>query len=160
MRTRRQPSASETAPLVSQVIVAGAAAAIALPTSLPFAVFAMDFGKEGAAVLSSLLSALGFCAQLPPPRPATPRLRGCNPASPGLQPCVSQAATPHLRGCSPAFLRLQPCVSQAASLRLSGAQLLSLRLLPRLQRAHGWHAVFACLAGHGRALDPACSPKC
>ena len=72
------------------VLVAGAAAAIALPTSLPFAVFAMDFGKEGAAVLSSLISALGFCAQL-----------------------------------------------------------LSLRLLPRLQRAHGWHAVFATLAGLG-----------
>ena len=70
--------------------MAGAAAAIALPTSLPFAVFAMDFGKEGAAVLSSLISALGFCAQL-----------------------------------------------------------LSLRLLPRLQRAHGWHAVFATLAGLG-----------
>ena len=50
----------------------------------------MDFGKEGAAVLSSLISALGFCAQL-----------------------------------------------------------LSLRLLPRLQRAHGWHAVFATLAGLG-----------
>lgn len=76
------------------MLVAGAAAAIALPTSLPFAVFAMDFGKEGAAVLSSLLSALGFCAQL-----------------------------------------------------------LSLRLLPRLQRARGWHAVFACLAGHERAFE-------
>ena len=70
--------------------MAGAAASIALPTSLPFAVFAMDFGKEGAAVLSSLISALAFCAQL-----------------------------------------------------------LSLRLLPRLQRAHGWHAVFATLAGLG-----------
>ena len=36
-----------------------AGATIALPSSLPFAVFALDFGKEGAAVLAALMSILG-----------------------------------------------------------------------------------------------------
>ena len=40
-----------------------AGATIALPSSLPFAIFSLDFGKEGAAVLSGLLSVVGsLCA--------------------------------------------------------------------------------------------------
>ena len=52
-------------------ITALAGATIALPSSLPFAIFALDFGKEGAAVLSSILQVLMplppfrcFCASL------------------------------------------------------------------------------------------------
>ena len=54
---------SWTLPLRSSAktaIAAFAAATISIPSSLPFAMFAMDFGKEGAAVLSALLSAVGF----------------------------------------------------------------------------------------------------
>ena len=40
-----------------------AGATIALPSSLPFAIFSLDFGEEGAAVLSALLSVVGsLCA--------------------------------------------------------------------------------------------------
>ena len=45
-------------------IAAAAGATIAIPTSLPTAIFALDFGKEGAAVLSSLLSAIGFTSSI------------------------------------------------------------------------------------------------
>jgi len=41
-----------------------AGATIALPSSLPFALFALDFGKEGAAVLSGLLSVIGSFSAL------------------------------------------------------------------------------------------------
>lgn len=41
-----------------------AGATIALPSSLPFALFALDFGKEGAAVLSGLLSVVGSVSAL------------------------------------------------------------------------------------------------
>lgn len=58
---------SETAvrvilPLTSAVktmILALCAATIAIPSSLPFVMFAIDFGKEGAALLSSILSMAG-----------------------------------------------------------------------------------------------------
>jgi hypothetical protein len=41
------------------VVLAGAAVSIAIPASLPFAIFAIDFGKEGAALLSAIISAVG-----------------------------------------------------------------------------------------------------
>jgi hypothetical protein len=41
-----------------------AGATIALPSSLPFAIFALDFGKEGAAVLSALISVVGSLSAL------------------------------------------------------------------------------------------------
>ena len=42
-----------------------AGATIALPSSLPFAIFSLDFGKEGATVLSALLSVVGsLCSYL------------------------------------------------------------------------------------------------
>jgi len=45
-------------------LAAAAGATIALPTSLPTAFFALDFGKEGAAVLSSFLSAVGLISSM------------------------------------------------------------------------------------------------
>lgn len=39
-----------------------AGATIALPSSLPFAIFSLDFGKEGAAVLSAFVSAVSMVA--------------------------------------------------------------------------------------------------
>ncbi len=50
--------------LAKSLVVAGGYGSIAIPSSLPFAMFAMDFGKEGAAMLSSILSAVGFGASL------------------------------------------------------------------------------------------------
>ena len=41
-----------------------AGATIALPSSLPFALFSLDFGKEGAAVLSGLISVVGSFSAL------------------------------------------------------------------------------------------------
>ena len=41
------------------VLASIAGATISLPSCLPFAIFALDFGKEGAAVLSALLSVVG-----------------------------------------------------------------------------------------------------
>uniref|UniRef100_A0A7S0JHL1 Uncharacterized protein n=1 Tax=Calcidiscus leptoporus TaxID=127549 RepID=A0A7S0JHL1_9EUKA len=46
------------------VLASLAGATIAIPSSLPFALFSLDFGKEGAAVLSSILSAVGFSTSL------------------------------------------------------------------------------------------------
>ena len=46
------------------VLASVAGATIALPSSLPFALFSLDFGKEGAAVLSGLLSVVGSVAAL------------------------------------------------------------------------------------------------
>ena len=51
-------------PRAKTMVVAAAAAALAIPTSLPFAYFALDFGKEGAAILSSLLSTVGLAFSL------------------------------------------------------------------------------------------------
>jgi hypothetical protein len=45
-------------------IASVAGATIALPSSLPFALFSLDFGKEGAAVLSGLLSVVGSFSAL------------------------------------------------------------------------------------------------
>ena len=48
---------------VKTTLASIAGATIALPSSLPFAIFSLDFGKEGAAVLSGLLSVIGsVCA--------------------------------------------------------------------------------------------------
>lgn len=58
------------APLVSlsvptkTALTALAGATIALPSSLPFAIFSLDFGKEGAAVLSSILQVVGSLSAL------------------------------------------------------------------------------------------------
>jgi hypothetical protein len=46
------------------LILSGAAASLAIPASLPFAIFSIDFGKEGAALLSSILSAVGSIVSL------------------------------------------------------------------------------------------------
>ena len=59
----RADGTSWTLPLSSPVktaVVAAAVASISIPSSLPFALFSLDFGKEGAAILSSFLSAVGF----------------------------------------------------------------------------------------------------
>ena len=45
-------------------LAALAGASIALPASLPFAIFSLDFGKEGAAVLSSILQVVGSLSAL------------------------------------------------------------------------------------------------
>ena len=45
-------------------LVATAVASIAIPSSLPFAMFSLDFGKEGAAVLSSIITAVGFFSSM------------------------------------------------------------------------------------------------
>jgi hypothetical protein len=45
-------------------LAAAAGATIAIPSSLPTAIFALDFGKEGAAVLSAILSGVGFGSSL------------------------------------------------------------------------------------------------
>ena len=45
-------------------LTALAGASIALPSSLPFAIFSLDFGKEGAAVLSSILQVVGSLSAL------------------------------------------------------------------------------------------------
>ncbi|KAL1507584.1 hypothetical protein AB1Y20_007203 [Prymnesium parvum] len=52
------PLASSTKTMLASI----AGATIALPSSLPFAIFALDFGKEGAAVLGALLSAVAMVA--------------------------------------------------------------------------------------------------
>ena len=75
-------------------LTALAGASIALPSSLPFAIFSLDFGKEGAAVLSSILQVVCSrslqsgpppCMPLAPPHRPTP---SCLPArtSPRIVP--------------------------------------------------------------------------
>ena len=44
---------------IKTVFLAACAVTIAIPASLPFVMFSIDFGKEGAALLSSILSAVG-----------------------------------------------------------------------------------------------------
>mmetsp|Transcript_4198 Transcript_4198/g.10900 ORF Transcript_4198/g.10900 Transcript_4198/m.10900 type:complete len:736 (+) Transcript_4198:97-2304(+) len=67
---RAAPVPSEVPPAISlsgptkTALASLAGATIALPTSLPFALFALDFGKEGAAVLSALLSVVGAFSAL------------------------------------------------------------------------------------------------
>lgn len=51
-------------PRTKTALASLAGATIALPSSLPFALFSLDFGKEGAAVLSALLSVVGSVAAL------------------------------------------------------------------------------------------------
>lgn len=66
----RAAAAAMPAPLLSlsvptkTALTALAGASIALPSSLPFAIFSLDFGKEGAAVLSSILQVVGSLSAL------------------------------------------------------------------------------------------------
>ena len=71
-----QPHPEQTSPPRLRLgrLASLAGATIAIPSSLPFAIFAVDFGKEGAAVLSGLISVVGSAAavrrhvsMLPPP---------------------------------------------------------------------------------------------
>ena len=63
-------AAGDAAPILSMsgptktALASVAGATIALPTSLPFAIFSLDFGKEGAAVVGSLLQVVGAASSL------------------------------------------------------------------------------------------------